>query len=598
MLLKKITYPDDFPINIRLLTIHDIPLHFHNDIEFVFVLRGSIRLTSGYCGYDLKAGDIFTNNGHEIHSLHSEDPENIVAVLQISNGFFAKYFPTLGKSYYRTNSLDGSGGRQDDLRRMLLRVILDYLRKSLNYKNQCIYETIDLIKYLNKYFNLFTLSDRVVVTVEDDNPLTIERLSRIIGYIYDNYRSKVTLENISELEHLSTFYLSHLIKDYTGMNFRDFLCFVRVERSEIELLDTDKKVSRIAKDMGFSTTAYYRKFFEHWYGRSPEEHRRIFRPLVMGPLNPEHVDYCSSSVAIGITTGMMYGLDNVTKYSTAERGAVDISLDADAEAVASTPGSVLIETTEEDRRVLGPLCDTALLELSADEVRLSTSGYGGKPVYGWDTIAAPLHVLRSFMTSDRLTAQLRDQGDVFPLFKGRASLLTSGGLRKPVYYAYMLLSRCKGDIISLGSHHAVIRRSLEGNPDAFYLVCLNYDDRIDKLCTLSSSLHETAEILSDFKSILDLSVNVKLPPGDYAMARYSLNEENNLFSYMNALGFPGQRAVKAPSPADLTLLAHLGMMNTAPYSNMSRSAAKGTASVSFSIKGPGMELVVLQKLRR
>ena len=595
MLLKKISYADDFPINIRILKIHNIPLHFHSDIEFVFVLRGEISLTSGYCSYTLKAGDIFTNNGHEIHSLSSADPDNIVAMLQISNGFFTKYFPTLGKSSYRTNSIAESSKRQDDLRRMLLRVLLHYLRKSLNYKNQCIYETIDLIKYLNKYFNLFTLSDRVVVTMEDDNPLTIERLSRIISYIYDNYRSKVTLENISELEHLSTFYLSHLIKDYTGMSFRDFLCFVRVERSEIELLDTDNKISRIAKDVGFSTTAYYCKFFEHWYGHSPEEHRSIFQPLVMGPLNPEVVDYCSVTDAISITTSIMYGLDSGSGSGLITRGTVDISVDADQEAIGAPPENISVVVTDEDRRILGPLCDSVITELSATEIDGYPPNPGNTPVYGWDTVAAPIHVLHNNLTSDNVRVALRDQGPVFPLFKGRASLLTSGGLKKPLFYAYLLLSLCKGEIISMDEHHAVIRRREEGRAETFYLLCCNYDDRIDKLCMLSSSLHETAEILRDFKDSLDLNINMRLSAGKYIMIRYSLTEENNLFNYMNALGFPRQSSSEREEFREDLLLTHAALVNTSPHSYISRSVSKGLSSISFSIKGPGLELVVLQK---
>jgi len=596
MLLKKIDYADDFPISIRVLTIKNIPLHFHSDIEFVFVLQGEINLTSGYCGYRLKAGDVFTNNGHEIHSLSSDDPDNVVAVLQISNGFFTKYFPTLGKSSYRTYSISESNGRLDDLRRMLLRIILHYLRKSLNYKSLCINKTIELIRYLNKYFNLFTLNDRVIVTVEDDNPLTLERLSRIIGYIYDNYRNKVTLENISELEHLSIFYLSHLIKDYTGMSFRDFLCFVRVERSEIELLDTDKKISRIAKEVGFSTTAYYRKFFEQWYGRSPEEHRRIFQPLVMGPGNPEQVDYRSASDSISITTSMMYGLDTGSGSGAITRGMMDITVDADAESLG-TPGKVLYVTvTDEDRRVLGPVCDAVIANLTAIEVPGSPQKADGLPVYGWDTIAAPIHVMRGSLKEDNLKVALRDQGSVFPLFKGKPSLLTSGGMRKPAYYAYYMLAHCRGDIISLGDYHIVVRREEEDHALAFYLMCCNYDERIDKLCTSSTSIHETAEILSDFRDSLDLNLNIRIPDGRYALMRYAMSEDDTLFNYMKALGFPRQKAEDREEMKDDLLLKHAAMLNTAPQTYFTRTVTKGISSVNFSIRGPGLELVVLQKI--
>ncbi|MBO4235925.1 MAG: helix-turn-helix transcriptional regulator [Firmicutes bacterium] len=309
MLLQTIIYQDDFPINIRVSEIKNVPLHYHSDVEFVVVLSGEINLTNGYGKFTLSEGEIFTNNGNEIHSLSSCGSSNMVAVIQISNSFFTKYFPTLGKSIYRTNSIKTSGSKQNDLLKMILMILLQYFKKDSNYKNDCINGTIELINYLNKNFNLFTFENRLPVSASEENPIIIERVSRIISYIYENYKNKITLDNIAENEHLSMFYLSHLIKEYTGMGFREFLCFARAERSEIPLLDTSRKISIIAKDVGFSTTDYYKKFFEKWYGHSPEEHRTLNQPLIMSNLNPARLEDAPDSTAATAIKGLLYGLD-------------------------------------------------------------------------------------------------------------------------------------------------------------------------------------------------------------------------------------------------------------------------------------------------
>ena len=89
MLLQTITYPDDFPINIRIVEIKNVPLHYHSDIELIYVLSGKVHLTNGYGSFTLTEGEVFTNNGHEIHSLSSCDEKNLVAVIQISNSVWA-----------------------------------------------------------------------------------------------------------------------------------------------------------------------------------------------------------------------------------------------------------------------------------------------------------------------------------------------------------------------------------------------------------------------------------------------------------------------------------------------------------------------------
>ena len=91
MLFEKLSYQDDFPINITIASIEEYPIHFHQDIEFLYVLKGKIDLKNGYCVYTLHEGDIFVNAGHEVHSMQSvDDEENIVALIQISTRYFSR----------------------------------------------------------------------------------------------------------------------------------------------------------------------------------------------------------------------------------------------------------------------------------------------------------------------------------------------------------------------------------------------------------------------------------------------------------------------------------------------------------------------------
>ena len=102
MLFEKTIYPDDFPLNIQIIQVDEIPFHYHQDVELVYVLKGEIRLKNGYYNYLLKEGDIFTNSGHEVHGLRATDSDNVIAVIQISNRFFTQYFPQLPKACFRT----------------------------------------------------------------------------------------------------------------------------------------------------------------------------------------------------------------------------------------------------------------------------------------------------------------------------------------------------------------------------------------------------------------------------------------------------------------------------------------------------------------
>ncbi|NLW77757.1 MAG: cupin domain-containing protein, partial [Methanomicrobiales archaeon] len=137
MLLEQATYLDDFPINIRIAKITDYPFHYHQDVDFIFVLKGELWLKNVCHNYLLKEGDIFTNSGHEIHGMTATDKENVVAIIQVSNRFFTQYFPTLPRACFMTYIKNDKHLKQDILQKMLLRILLDYMKRSFNYKSTC-----------------------------------------------------------------------------------------------------------------------------------------------------------------------------------------------------------------------------------------------------------------------------------------------------------------------------------------------------------------------------------------------------------------------------------------------------------------------------
>ena len=59
----------------------------------------------------------------------------------------------------------------------------------------------------------------------------------------------------------------------TGENFNSYLRKIRLERA-LELIEnSDKSISEIASDCGFSSPNYFKDVFRRTYGVSPREYR-------------------------------------------------------------------------------------------------------------------------------------------------------------------------------------------------------------------------------------------------------------------------------------------------------------------------------------
>lgn len=271
-------YKDELPVNVVVANIEEYPIHFHDDMEVVYVLEGSVVLRNGYYTYTLKQGDIFILNDREMHSFANTGEENMVMMLQLDLAYFSKYYDNLKNNFFVTDMEDDSDESLEILRNILARIMMEILQKGYGYEHKVIESTHNLIACLMSDFQYFVMEDGKFVNEAKNkgNKILAGRLNRITDYMYDNYSRKLTLNEIANREHLSIYYLSHVIKEATGLSFQDLLSFIRVEESEKLLLGTNKKIGAIAEETGFSAVRYYIKHFETWYGMHPLEYRKQF----------------------------------------------------------------------------------------------------------------------------------------------------------------------------------------------------------------------------------------------------------------------------------------------------------------------------------
>ncbi|HIV79572.1 MAG TPA: AraC family transcriptional regulator [Candidatus Avanaerovorax faecigallinarum] len=613
MLFERTAYEDDFPINIRIFEVDEYPVHYHQDIEFVYVLRGTILLKNGYYTYTLKEGDIFINSGHEVHGLLHTEERNLVAVIQVSNWFFTRYFPSLPLACFRTYTRDEGNTRLDNLRYMMLQILLNYCRRSFNYKSKCTLLMVDVIEYINKWFNLFAFDGDTVVNSGSDDPIIIGRISRIITYIYANHSGRITLDDIAAGEHLSSYYISHLIKDYMGISFQEFLCFARVESSEIQLLETDDKISAVARSAGFSTTAYYEKYFRKWFHTSPSEHREKLKKHILSSENMPEVKIPPESVIIPRLQrylSVLEGQNPNTLISGYHQ--ISLSVDPSVEPVMDINHRLHLIVTPEDVDVMGHRLWNALEALRPEAVTVSGAknepqdeltriageiNRGGFPAaaftetsapaggfYGADSVAAFHHIFNRFWgTSQPIPCRLRDQGDPDRTLKGILSCYTSSVIPKPAFYAYCILSRLKGSLIYENKYYSVIKLNADKSP-AYVILTMNYSEDIEKLCTRKNTPFDVNSVISGFTDQVDINITIPVDPGKYNIIRFAFEREDNIFAYMAQLGFPD----KSSFPGDWRRL-----LTTTPHVNVSPVTASDNLNLNIAAKGVSFQITAV-----
>ncbi len=120
---------------------------------------------------------------------------------------------------------------------------------------------LKLIYTLNK--NAFAVSKH---TPKSANNTVIEQT---LSYIDNNLTSKLTLETLSNEAKFTPVYFHKLFKSSTGETLHEYIEKRRIKKSVNLLLSTDKTLTQIAYECGFSSQSYFSYAFKRRMGISP-----------------------------------------------------------------------------------------------------------------------------------------------------------------------------------------------------------------------------------------------------------------------------------------------------------------------------------------
>jgi AraC-like DNA-binding protein len=286
MLEKAIHFKNELPVDAFLSTVENIPLHIHQPLEFIMVLEGTIEIREAYQTQILNDGNIHIFNSTDLHSITGLSKTNCVLTLYIDQDYLMKFYPAIKHRTFLCDCENQKGSSIDSMRHMLADIYFHFNENQ--YRNSRILDDDlnSLVALLLDSFQLFRWLpdgiDHYFYGCPQEfhvNSVHAERIHSVQEYIYSHYAENITLGSLAKHEYLSTYYLSHFIKQVAGLSFQQWLSSVRCESAEKLLVSTDWQISEIALDVGFASTKYLISHFKKWYGYTPSKYREVTATL-------------------------------------------------------------------------------------------------------------------------------------------------------------------------------------------------------------------------------------------------------------------------------------------------------------------------------
>jgi AraC-like DNA-binding protein/mannose-6-phosphate isomerase-like protein (cupin superfamily) len=244
--------------------------HFHPELEILYILEGEAEVHLGEHAYRMKKEDLLVVNSSIRHSLEGREGSTVCSI---------KYtYRTLLSVIKKSNGLFLCNSCADtENSYKIIRVLLQELacqeiigsHKTECYKYSLFYQILDV---LVEYY-----------LADDSNPVVAEyheadeKLQRIIRYVHENYQDGISLSDIADEMYTSTSTLSRLFRKQTGIYFADYMKQIRVQYAVNELLYSEKNITMIAADCGFSNASVFTKAFREIHDASPSEYRQQLR---------------------------------------------------------------------------------------------------------------------------------------------------------------------------------------------------------------------------------------------------------------------------------------------------------------------------------
>ena len=94
------------PFKVSTHSVDKTITHWHDHLEILVVLRGSVEIRVNDQLHILKEEDILMINSHEIHTTRKTEEDNILLLVQLDVKYYSKYYPELRNMIFENNSFN------------------------------------------------------------------------------------------------------------------------------------------------------------------------------------------------------------------------------------------------------------------------------------------------------------------------------------------------------------------------------------------------------------------------------------------------------------------------------------------------------------
>lgn len=270
--LEDVLFTDNLPVRVNTYTRNMtavIQNHYHGELEFNLLYEpGSIDFYVNGERHTIHTGEVGIINSYDIHSsipsLPTKGDEVTGIKVYIQRDFLKLVYGDYG-GYGKVRLSIPNAEANDRIRDAMNLIAEYYLQPGLKNRKLMI---------LAKMCEMLALLD---TQKRGDEEAGTDAGKEIVTYIHEMYQKPLTQSEVAEYFHYSKEYFCRVFKKYTGVTFKQYLTGIRLMNAVKLLNATEKNMSEIAQETGFSDESQFIACFRSHYQQTPGHYRRELR---------------------------------------------------------------------------------------------------------------------------------------------------------------------------------------------------------------------------------------------------------------------------------------------------------------------------------
>ncbi len=252
-------------------------LHIHNEMQILAGVSGMLEIKISQKKFNLRVGDVILIKRRTPHSAKPILPFTTTASIKTSTnsllsqaqGEHVKYISVLTEQEEQEFVyLRREDERTTEIFSTISRICEESSQKNKSY-------SLFIEGYTKILFGLLVRMEAISDKSSNFDTAALDKLSAALDFVDKNYTREISLEEIASTLDMNREYFCRLFKKTLGITFVDYTNLVRIKKAEELLVSSQKSISDISSDLGFSSVSYFTRVFKNITNSTPASYRNI-----------------------------------------------------------------------------------------------------------------------------------------------------------------------------------------------------------------------------------------------------------------------------------------------------------------------------------